>query len=61
MSEQFIDIPLIINGKEVYTDNYGSCVQPHNHQKVLAKYYKAGEHEAKKAIEASLESWKKLV
>ena len=58
MSSQKLEIPLIIGGKEVFTDNYGTCVQPHNHQKILAKYHKAGKIEVNKAIEKSLDSWK---
>ena len=57
MSSETIKIPLIIGGKEIFTDNYGFCVQPHDHQKVLARYHKAGKFEVNKAIEVSLESW----
>ena len=34
------DIPIIINGQEVKTDNLGYCVMPHNHQHVLASIIK---------------------
>ena len=58
MSSKIIEIPLVIGGREVFTDNYGFCVQPHDHQKVLAKYHKAGKVEVNKAIETSMKSWK---
>ena len=38
-----IEIPIIINGKRVKTDDIGRCVMPHNHQKVLATYHKASD------------------
>ena len=34
---QFIEIPLIIGGKEVKTGNMGDCVIPHDHKKVIGK------------------------
>lgn len=51
-SEQ-VEIPLIIGGKEVRTGNLGTCIQPHDHQKTLGQYHKAGEKEVQMAIEAS--------
>jgi 1-pyrroline-5-carboxylate dehydrogenase len=61
-SEQ-VDIPLIIAGKEVRTGNLGPCIQPHDHQKTLGHYHKAGEKEIQMAIEASQEAkpeWENL-
>ncbi|HPR17947.1 MAG TPA: L-glutamate gamma-semialdehyde dehydrogenase [Candidatus Cloacimonadota bacterium] len=48
-----LEIPLIIGGKEVRTGNFGYCIEPHNHQHVLAKFHKAGKKEVEMAIEAS--------
>ncbi len=48
-----IEIPLIIGGKEVRTGNMGTCVMPHNHKHVLAKYHKAGPEEVQMAIIAA--------
>lgn len=48
-----IEIPLIIGGQEIKTGNTGSCIEPHNHQNILATYHKAGEKEVQMAIEAS--------
>jgi 1-pyrroline-5-carboxylate dehydrogenase len=53
-----IEIPLIIGGKEVFTTSTGKVVMPHNHQHVLATYYKAGEKEVQMAIDAALEAHK---
>jgi len=62
-SNQIIEIPLIIGGKEIYTGNTANVVMPHNHKHVLAKYHKAGDKEVKAAIEAALkakEQWLEL-
>jgi len=53
LGSQQVEIPLIIGGKEIKTGNTGTCVQPHDHQKVLGTYHKAGEKEVNMAIEAS--------
>ena len=58
MATQTIEIPLIINGKEIKTGDTGNCVMPHNHQHVLATYHKAGETEVIQAIDAAMKSWK---
>ena len=48
-----IEIPLIINGKEVFTGDTGEVRSPHNHSNVLASYHRAGAKEVKMAIEAA--------
>ena len=58
MSNEKIDIPLIINGDELHTDNKGKCVMPHNYKHVLAYYHMAGQKEVEQAIDRSLHSWK---
>ena len=58
MATQTIEIPLIIDGKEIKTGDMGNCVMPHNHQHVLATYHKAGETEVIQAIDAAMKSWK---
>jgi len=52
-----IEIPLIINGKEVRTGNLTDCVIPHNHQHILARYHKAGKAEVNLAIESAKAAW----
>jgi len=56
MSAEVIDIPLIIDGKEVRTGNIGKVVMPHDHQHILANYHMAGEKEVKMAIDAALKA-----
>lgn len=57
LSQETIEIPLIIGGKEVHTGNVAQSVMPHDHQHVLANYHKAGEKEIEMAIEASQDAW----
>lgn len=51
-----IEIPLIINGEEVRTNNIGEIHCPHNHSIVLATYHKAGEAETALAIKAAIDA-----
>lgn len=53
-----IEIPLIIGGERINTDNLIEIRPPHDHLHVLGRYHQAGEPEAKQAIEAALEAWK---
>ena len=53
-----VEIPLIIDGKEVRTGDMGEVVMPHDHGHVLARYHKAGEKEVKMAIDAALRARK---
>ncbi|MGB1522212.1 MAG: L-glutamate gamma-semialdehyde dehydrogenase [Candidatus Poseidoniaceae archaeon] len=55
MSE-VIEIPCIINGEEVWTNNVVEQVMPHNHGHVLARVHLAGEAEVRNAIQASLDA-----
>ena len=54
MRGEKIDIPLVINGKEVRTNDLGECRIPHDHNHVLATYHKATGKEVTAAIEAGL-------
>jgi 1-pyrroline-5-carboxylate dehydrogenase len=58
MSNEVIDIPLIIDGKEVRTGNIGKVTMPHDHQHILANYHMAAEKEVKMAIDAALRAHK---
>ena len=58
MASKIVEIPLIINGKEVKTGEQGQCVMPHDHQHVLGNFYMAGEDEVNNAIESALLTWK---
>lgn len=60
---EVVKIPLIIGGREVWTEKTDVCVMPHDHAHVLAEYCVAGEKELKEAIEAAMEArkeWEKM-
>lgn len=54
-----IEIPAIINGKEVKTGRTADVVMPHNHGHKLGTVHLCGEKEVKMAIDAALEARKK--
>ncbi len=58
MKDKVIEIPAIIGGKEVKTGNLGTCVMPHDHSHILAKYHKVGEKEIKEAVQCALKAKK---
>jgi 1-pyrroline-5-carboxylate dehydrogenase len=53
MSNERIDIPLIIGGKEIRTGDLGQSVMPHDHQHVLADFHKASKEHVAQAIDAA--------
>lgn len=59
LKSEVIEIPAIINGKEVKTGRTADVVMPHNHGHKLATVHYCGEKEVQQAIEASLEARKK--
>lgn len=62
-SDEVVTIPLIIGGKDVYTQQFGQIVMPHDHGHVLARYCIAGKQELKMAAEAALAAkaaWAKM-
>jgi|GEM_PF-1360353 len=62
-SNTVVEIPLIIDGKEVFTGNTSKIVMPHNHSHTLAIYHKAGEKEIRQAIDAAMKAhsiWNEL-
>jgi 1-pyrroline-5-carboxylate dehydrogenase len=58
ISQDILDIPLIIGGKEVRTGIIEKIVMPHNHKHVIAYCHQATEKEVNMAIEASLKAHK---
>ena len=58
LSAQTFEIPLIIGGEEIKTENLAECRVPHNHQHILATYHKASEKEINLAIEAAMQAAK---
>ena len=58
MSEEVIDIPMYIGGKEVYTDNKVPFSPPHDHQHVIAHYSEGDGSHVRAAIDAALKAKK---
>jgi 1-pyrroline-5-carboxylate dehydrogenase len=56
MSEEVIDIPIIIGGKECRSGSTERVVMPHKHSHVLATYHKASPEHVTRAVEAALEA-----
>ena len=56
LGSQKIEIPLIIGGQEVRTDNTTTVVMPHNHKHSLGTLHNAGEKEVNMAIEAAMDA-----
>lgn len=57
-ASKVVKIPLIIGGKEIWTEKTEKVTMPHDHQHVLAEYCVAGEKELKEAIDAAMEAKK---
>jgi 1-pyrroline-5-carboxylate dehydrogenase len=55
---KIIEIPLIINGKNIKTSNIAQAICPHDHSHALATYHKAGEQETLLAIESAINAKK---
>lgn len=53
ISSEVVEIPVVVNGREIYTGRTADVVMPHNHSHVLARYHMAGEKEVSEAIEAA--------
>lgn len=58
MHNETIEIPIIIDGKEIRTGDTGTVVCPHDHGHVLATYHKAGPKEITMAAESAARAWK---
>jgi 1-pyrroline-5-carboxylate dehydrogenase len=56
MASEQIDIPCVINGKEVRTAQKRKVVMPHSHQETVGEFYYAGETEMKAAVDAALKA-----
>ena len=62
-SAETVTIPLIIGGREVYTDNMIDVVMPHDHHHVIARCCLAGEDELRAAVDSALAakaSWQSM-
>ena len=56
--EEVIEIPCIINGEKIYTNNTVTQVIPHNHSHVIANVHLAGKKEIEKACQSAIEAQK---
>src|SRR5262245_32424960 len=53
MAKERVDIPIVIDGKEIRTGEVAQSVMPHDHRHVLADYHKATALHVEQAIAAS--------
>lgn len=51
-----LDIPMIIDGKEVRTDKLQDVRPPHDHQHLLGRYHQGGKEHVRMAIDAALKA-----
>ncbi len=61
--KKVVEIPLIINGKDVKTGDMGTVVMPTEHGHVLAKYHKVNKECVQMAIDAAMaarEKWESM-
>ncbi len=58
LKEQSLDIPMVIGGEEIRTDDKVEIKSPHDHSLVLGNYYRGGEKEIRMAVDSALEAWK---
>jgi 1-pyrroline-5-carboxylate dehydrogenase len=58
MSAGKIEIPLVIDGKDVRAGKFGQAVMPHRHAHELADFHQGGEAEVQMAIRAALRAQK---
>ena len=62
-ASEVVKIPLIIGGKEIFTENTFSVVMPHDHAHVIAECSIAGEKELTMAVDAALaakKAWEEM-
>ena len=58
MSAETIEMPLVIDGKDVRTGKLGQAVMPHRHAHVLGDFHQGGEADVQSAITAALRARK---
>jgi 1-pyrroline-5-carboxylate dehydrogenase len=54
MARDTLDLPLVIDGKEVRTGKQGNAVMPHAHEHALARFHMAGPAEVQSAVDAAV-------
>lgn len=58
MLNKEIEIPMVIGGQEIKSNNFAECRCPHDFEHLLAKYHKGDKNYVNMAIEAALEARK---
>ena len=58
LSSQAVEMPLVIDGKDVRTGKLGKAVMPHRHAHVLGEFHQGGAAEVQSAIDAALRAQK---
>ena len=58
LSATRIDMPLVIDGKDVRTGKLGRAVMPHRHAQVLGEFHQGGDADVQSAINAALRAQK---
>src|SRR6185503_16791441 len=58
MAAETIDIPIVIDGREIRTGATAQTVMPHDHHHVLGTYHKATPALVQQAIEAAVKAQK---
>jgi 1-pyrroline-5-carboxylate dehydrogenase len=58
LSATRIDMPLVIDGKDVRTGKLGRAVMPHRHAQVLGEFHQGGDADVQSAIDAALRAQK---
>ena len=56
MKSEVVEIPLVIDGEDVFTGNVSEVHMPHDHGHVLARYHMAGPDDVKRAIESCIDA-----
>jgi len=50
MRSSYVEIPVVIGGKEIFTGIKDKCLIPHDNKRAIGEYHKAGKNEVKMAI-----------
>jgi len=56
MKSEVVEIPLVIDGEDVFTGNMSEVYMPHDHGHVLARYHMAGPDDVKRAVESCMDA-----
>ena len=59
LNNQFVEVPLYIDGNEIYTGKTSEMHPPHDHQKVLGVFHQADKEHVHQAIDAALKAREK--